>query len=276
VTSASRSKRVPSQGGADKKRRKRAKSVVNWLGFIRPLLQDYAALPAGAQVKLLQKLSRQRGTSVNTLRRYVGAARFLERVFAITEFPPGRPRLPVASVEAIARIYRKDAGVGHALMDELVAGHLTIVALKKKLKTMGRGARVKPGAAAISERDIVEDVAELHKDLAALVARGQLHTAPFSAWSGPSRLFGGRALPACVVATPERRWIAVFDEAALAWAVSPATVAGEFLANIAIASATFDFVLVYCTSLQRQAHSVVASLVEDCRRRVRVRPPAAA
>ena len=68
---------------------------------------------------------------------------------------------------------------------------------------------------------------------------------PGRQWNSASRLFGRRALPALVIPLPMGRWIAVFDEAALAWIVSPAIVAGEFLSNVAIASATFDFVIVY-------------------------------
>jgi hypothetical protein len=66
------------------------------------------------------------------------------------------------------------------------------------------------------------------------------------------------------------------NEEALAWAVSPSIVAVEFFANIAIASAMFEFVLVYCTSLQREVESMIGALREDCRRRIRLRPAAAA
>ena len=151
---ASVKKAAPRRSGSGKPR-KRAKTIVNWLGFIRPHLQEYSALPPGEQLKLLQKLSDKTGTNVNTLRRYLGAARFLESVFAITVFPPNRQRMPIASVEAISRIYRKDPNAGRTYMQQLVAGHLTIVELKKQLKNMGRSSRAKSAGSALSEPDIL-------------------------------------------------------------------------------------------------------------------------
>src|ERR1700757_3056341 len=98
----------PAAAGQDKPetKRPRAPQIRNWLAFIRPHADRYAALPRGERMQLVAELSKKTGTRENTLRRFIAAAQVLE-THGIREIPPGRKYLPVGSVEAIEGISKK-------------------------------------------------------------------------------------------------------------------------------------------------------------------------
>ncbi len=97
----------PDQSGRRKKRKPPARAIAQWLDFIRPHLDRYAQAGRGEQKKYIDDLSKMVGTGVDTLRRFIWAAQFLES-HRITQFPPGIQRMPLASVEVIMRISKRD------------------------------------------------------------------------------------------------------------------------------------------------------------------------
>ncbi|MGB9117433.1 hypothetical protein, partial [Bradyrhizobium sp.] len=117
---------------------KRAAPITDWHGYIRPHLRAYEELVPGKQGECIAKLSRKVGSSDNTLRRFIAAAQFLEAM-GITELPTDRRRMPVAAVEAIARIGKRDPGRVRPLLAELAEGEHTIRDLKDELSQMPRG-----------------------------------------------------------------------------------------------------------------------------------------
>lgn len=253
----------------------RAAPTTDWLGFIRPHFEVYRILPWGQQNEFIDKLARDKGPSANTLRRYIAAAEQLER-FGITQFPPGVTRLPVASVEAIGRIGRKDPGRGRALLNELMSGVGTIRGFKKELKAMTKRAsasRSAGTAAPVSQSQFCADI----EDLLAAAPKGRdwmppkLIWRPFNDWTGPATIFAKQAWPRVFVPLIGGHAVVAFDEALLVWAASPAMVTWEFTRNVALAVAMFDFVLVYCNILQPDVERIVAAMREDCRARILVR-----
>lgn len=99
---------APAGAAARNTQRKPAPQISNWLAFIRPHADRYESQPRGERRKLIEKLTEKSVSSGNTLRRYIAAARMLER-HGIRQFPARLRHLPVATVEAIERISRKDA-----------------------------------------------------------------------------------------------------------------------------------------------------------------------
>ncbi|MDT3685938.1 MAG: hypothetical protein RO009_12965 [Pseudorhodoplanes sp.] len=255
---------------------RRAAPTSDWLSFIRPHFDLYRTLPWGKQKEFIDRLAREEGQSANTLRRYIAAAEFLEG-FGITRFPANIERLPVAAVEAIGRISRKDPARGRALLDDLLSGIGTIRGLKKQLAAMPRASTLsrKPLAA----RRVVSRT-QLHADIESLVAvvpelrdciPSELILVPFNDWVGPANVFSKQTLPRAFVPLLADHAAVVFDEAALVWAASPAMVIQAFLRNIAAATAMFDLVVVYCDALQSEVARVVATMRHDCRRRMLVK-----
>jgi hypothetical protein len=256
---------------ASKARRERARQIRNWLAFIRPHADRYESLPRGEQRKLIEKLVKTTGSSENTLRRYIAAARVLE-THGIREFPAGSRRLPVAAIEAIERIGKKDPARGRNLFADVMTGMWSVQSLKDMLKEKPRRAR-RPNkddkVPKLSRMDVIEsldDLAHTHTD-----------------WPGPTltsfgeaskgrrfNLFAKTAAPRFVVMIAEDRRAAVFDEKGLAWAGGAARVTREFLQNIAMATAMFDYVVVACNMLTGEVQSLVADMPKGCCDRVAV------
>lgn len=254
---------------------KRAAPTSDWLGFIRPHFEAYRTLPWGKQKEFIDKLAHEEGQSANTLRRYIAAAEFLE-TFGVTRFPQNIERMPVAAVEAIGRISRKDPARGRSLLDDLLSGVGTIRGLKKQLAAMPRYSAASKSlttAKSLSQRQFTADIEGM---IAGTPQRRdwmppELLTLPFSDWVGPVNVFSKQAWPRAFVPLLGDHAVVVFDEADLVWAASPALVTQAFLRNIAAATALFELVVVYCNALQPDIERVVAAMRQDCRSRILVR-----
>ena len=252
---------------APKAPRKRAPLIRNWLAFIRPHADRYEALPRGEQRKLIEKLSKKSGSSENTLRRYIAAARVLE-THGIREFPAGSRRLPVAAIEAIERIGKKDPARGRKLFADVMTGMWSVQSLKEMLAETPRRARRPDKDDAVpklSQMDVMESLARLaHTEWLDLTLTS------FGDASKGRRfnLFAKTAAPRFVVMIADGRRAAIFDEKGLAWAGGAARVTREFLQNIAMATAMFDYVVVVCNMLDGEVQAVIADMPRECRDRV--------
>lgn len=259
---------------ASKTPRKRAPLIRNWLAFIRPHADRYEALPRGEQRKLIEKLSKKSGSSENTLRRYIAAARVLE-THGIREFPAGSRRLPVAAIEAIERIGKKDPARGRKLFADVMTGMWSVQSLKEMLKETPRRAR-RPSkddtVPKFSRMDVKESLAELahtHTDWSHTDWSGPTFTSFGDASKGRRfNLFAKTTAPRFVVMIADGRCAAIFDEKGLAWAGGAARVTREFLQNIAMATAMFDYVVVVCNTLTAEVQSLIADMPQGCRDRV--------
>ena len=263
--------RKPEKHRSDKTR---ARPITDWLGFIRPHFERYKTLPWGRQKEFIEELSRGTGSSANTLRRYIAAADLLEG-YGIVAFPPNLERMPVASVEAIARISKKDPRRGRALLNSLMTGVGTIRSLKDELAAMpeGKPSRQRGAKPAVSPRALYAEIEELVGSMPASrdLLPGEPIAIEFAAWPGPAVVFAKAAWPRLVFSLPLGRYVAVFDEAVLAWAASPAMVTREFIRNIGLAVTMFDFVIVFCNALQADVARIVSAMREECRARILVR-----
>jgi hypothetical protein len=260
-------------------RRMRADPIPDWLGFIRPQLHSYQRLPWGGQQAFIKKLSQRTGSSENTLRRFIAAAEFLEG-YGITTLAAGRRPLPIAAVEVIGRISKKDPARGRMLLDKFMNGVGTIQILKDELANMAKGKPSWQGkpATPVSATDVNKAITGLARSLGPGVEsllpfyQEDWRFLKFSAWPGPAGIFAKAAWPAFVMPLYQGRYAVIFDEATLAWAASPATVTREFIRNIAIAVAMFDFVLVLCNVLQADVTRAIEAMRDECRGRIRVLP----
>jgi len=104
----------------------------DWLAYIRPHVQPYQSLGRGQRRTYIEMLSKETELSDNSLRRMIAAAQFLEAE-GITELPPGG-RLPLGSVENIARIAAHEPSRRRELLDEVWAGTMTIDDLADELQ----------------------------------------------------------------------------------------------------------------------------------------------
>ena len=107
-------------------------TLTNWLAYIRPHIKPYLALGRGERREYIEKLSEETSLSDNSLRRYIAAAQFLEAE-GITDLPPGG-RLPLGAVENIARIAAHDPSRRRTLLEEVVAGNMTIDQVAAELR----------------------------------------------------------------------------------------------------------------------------------------------
>jgi hypothetical protein len=248
--------------------RKRAAPTANWLGFIRPHFEVYRMLPWGGQRAFIDKLARAEGQSANTLRRYIAAAEFLES-FGISKFPEGIVHVPVASVEAIARISKLAPARGRALLDDLTAGMGTIRGYKEELSYLKKTRTGTESGLDIKRISFME----LLRELPFFRVYERTREVPgmrFSEWPGPSALFATAAWPLLVFPF-ERGDVVVFDEAKLVWARSPNLVRREFIRNIAVAATMFEAVFVYCNVLKADVERIAAAMLKDCRSRILIR-----
>lgn len=249
------------------KKRPRAQQIRNWLGFIRPYADRYAALPRGERMTVIDDLIKQTGSSENTIRRFLAAAQVLE-THGIRELPPGVRYLPVASVELIERISKKDPERGRELFKLLLSNGGGIRYFKEMLKEVS--ATEAPDKSDHRGKDLWLDDALEAIARRAYVDPGELLLAGFD--QAPLRrslsLFAKSAAPVLVVSIPQDRRAAVFDESVLVWSSGPALVTREFLRNIAVAVATFDWVVVRCATLAPDVNGLTADMLARCRERI--------
>jgi len=254
-------------------RKPRAKPVENWLALIRPHMREYDALPQLARKQFIAALTKQTGTSDNTLRRFVAAAQFLE-VFGITELPATRKRLPVGSVEAVARIAKKDLHRAQSLLNDLVKGKWSIEALKEELKktpSVRRKPRNMANVYRDSEKRLIDLIYHEGRIDGDLFLDESPHTIRFYKDLGSvAPLFDSLAEPVLAAELRGRRWLVVFDESAVKWGTSAQRAQREFVRNILSATALFKLVIVFCSDMRANIELAVSLMDEMCCERVRI------
>jgi hypothetical protein len=284
---------MTSRRASKKKKRSRAagkprtRQISNWLDFIRPHLDRYVTLPRGDQKKFVEGLSEEirelrvdngdrseaPGPSVNTLRRYMAAAQFLES-HGIVKFPPDRPRMPAAAVEAIARISKRDPAYAQSLLADLLAGRQTVRRLRTELEDMPeQGLSPDPNIRKFSYDELRQALSEFVGGLFGKpVAPAEFLLADFEFGPDvvPVATFDPLAHPFATGKFGDDRRVAIFDESTVRWKVSPDRAKREFKRNIAVATTLFDIVAVCCATLQSDVDDMRARMLDHCRKRVLV------
>lgn len=252
------------------KRKERAPQISNWLEFIRPHLDPYGRLPRGEQKDYLEKLSAKMKTGVKTLRGFIAAAQYLESN-GITSFPEKAKRMPVASIEAIIRIGKRDPARAKKLLEDLSQGgwaartlHDELQASKKETpdKTKTPEPRRPPDANQLEFCKALERLTDCPP--------WYCRFTEFTLSDLPKTLFDRLAFPRAVVDLSDGKQVVVFDESAIAWAVSPDRAKREFIRNVAVAATVVDFVLVCCTTHCRDLEKFKSLLRADIRDRIAI------
>jgi hypothetical protein len=212
----------------------------NWLAYIRPHVAPYQALGRGERRKYIEKLSKKTKLSDNSLRRFIAAAQFLEAE-GITDLPPNG-RLPLGSVEHIARIAAHDPSRRRALLEEVAAGCMTIEQVAAELKVLKtKKVRHLFPNALMFKNLIFNELGAL-----GISTRGfSIHT--FDDVIGDRVYFDDQTKPAFVVTTDDHRLpIAVMDGRRFGGTGASFTrQRKEFLRNVLVAAALYAKVLVY-------------------------------
>ncbi|HEY5378177.1 MAG TPA: hypothetical protein VIJ78_01405 [Pseudolabrys sp.] len=283
---------TPRRTSTKKKRSKpagksRARQISNWLAFIHPHLGRYVTLPSGDQKKYFERLSEEMrqleideggrrdapGPSVNTLRRYMAAAQFLES-HGIVKFPAGRPRMPAAAVEAIVRISKRDPAYAQTLLADLMAGRQTIRRLRTELEGMPeQGLAPDPNIRKFSYEELRQALSKFASGLfgkPVAPTEFQLTEFEFEPDVVPVATFDPLAQPFATGEFGDGRRVAIFDESTVRWKVSPDRARREFKRNIAVATTLFDIVAVCYTTLQSDVDDMRARMLDHCRKRVLV------
>lgn len=265
----------------------RTRQLSNWLEFIRPHLDHYVTLPRGEQKNYVERLSEEMrqlridqggrpeapGPSVNTLRRYMAAAQFLQS-HGIVNFPAGRPRMPAAAVEAIASISKRDPAYAQTLLADLMAGRQTIRGLRTQLENLPeQGFPPDPNIRRFSYEELQQALSEFaSRVFGKPVAPEEFQLAEFSLGPDvvPVATFDPLAHPFATGKFGDGRRVAIFDESTVLWKVSPDRAKREFKRNIAVATTMFDIVAVCCATLQSDVDDMRARMYGDCRKRVLV------
>jgi len=217
-------------------------------------------------MRLVEEPSKKSGTSENTLRRFIAAAQVLE-THGIRELPPGVKYLPVASAEATERISKKNPERGRRLFNGLFEGSGSIRDFKAVLADMPKRASLLKTSGRVKSFS-VDDIPDMiarrahvsHRDLTSI----RFIDAPLKR---SSNLFAKTAAPVLVASMSYGRRAAVFDESVLAWSAGRAMITRKFLRNIAVATATFDYVLVLCTTLTSEVRDLVGEMPQVCKDR---------
>jgi hypothetical protein len=249
-----------------KNKRPTAKPSADWLGFIAPHLRGYETLGAGERQKFITRLSSESGYSENTLRRFISAAGFLD-ASGLTSIPPGLKRMPVLSVETIAKISKRDPELGQQLLKGLTQGLWTTEALKKKRAELAKSRPTgKPKRLHRYDPDrLVRVVARFkasHRRPAEDFVMVRLRD-----WPLPVR-FDAVAEPELVLSFPSYRQVVIFDEAALKWGTSAQRAKREFLRSLVLAAAMFDYVIVFVAALGEELARCLDGLRPQSRERV--------
>lgn len=251
-----------------KNKRPRATRIADWLGFIAPHLRAYETLGAGERQKFITRLSSDTGYSENTLRRFIGAAGFLE-ASQLTAIPAGLKHMPVGSVEAVARISKRDPELGQRLLKELTQGGWTIDALKKKLTQLAQESPAgRPKSSRRYHPENLARVASQFKASARWPLDEEFVIVRYRDWPGLAVRFDAVAEPELVLSFPRHRQVVVFDEAALKWTTSAQRAKREFLRSIVLAVAMFDYVIVFVAALGEELSRCLDALHPQSRGRI--------
>ncbi|MGM4903320.1 hypothetical protein AB8B21_30805 [Tardiphaga sp. 866_E4_N2_1] len=234
----------------------------NWLAYIRPHVHPYLALGRGERKKYVAKLSAKTDLSDNSLRRMIASAQFLEAE-GITDLPPGG-RLPLGSVENIARIAAHEPSRRRELLDEVWAGRLTIDQLAEELEKTRRKAKQRANTKHVDAPEnpdqllasrAVETLKSMNFDLEGMAI------VSFDAF-GDRQYFDSQTRPALVILIPTKPPILVMDGQRLGGtAASFMRQRIEFLRNILVAAGLYETVLVYAPHW----HEDVAKLLQHAR-----------
>jgi hypothetical protein len=227
----------------------------NWLAYIRPHVRPYQALGRGERRKYIEKLSRQTQLSDNSLRRMIAAAQFLEEE-GITDLPPGG-RLPLGSVENIARIAAHEPSRRRELLDKVWAGERTIDELAEELEKTRRKAKRRANAPALRLEELaIEELKARDFDLE------EMRLISFDD-DRDNRYFDSQTRPAFVIRRPlPKTSIVVMDgRQSGGTAASFMRQRKEFVRNIWAAAGLYETVLVYAPHW----HEDVAKLISDAR-----------
>jgi len=218
----------------------------NWLKFIRSHRKIYITLGRGERRTYIEKLAEETKLSDNSLRRMLAAAGFLEEE-GIVDLPPGG-RLPLGSVENIARIAAYDPSRRRVLLDEVWAGTKTIDELATEWETLRDKVRsnAKKKSAISTERLKDMATAELKRQ------KFDVGHAKFVSFDKDkdalhlSRYFDGVSGPRLVINLRKGPPVVVFDSRRFGGtAASFMHMRKEFLRNILVAAGLYQTVLVH-------------------------------
>jgi hypothetical protein len=229
----------------------------NWLAYIRTHVKPYLALGRGERQKYIAKLSKKTDLSDNSLRRMIAAAQFLEAE-GITDLPAGG-RLPLGSVENIARIAAHEPSRRRELLDEVWAGKITIDALAEELEKTRRNAKRRAHIQYTSPGSIDAYLASLA--VQALKAK-KFNLEGISVISfdddGEIRYFDTQTKPALVIRIPTKPAIVVMDGRQTGGiAASFMRQRKEFLRNVLVAAGLYETVLVYAPHWQEDVSRLI-------------------
>ncbi len=245
--------------------------MTQWLEFIRPHLHRYALSGRGEKKTFIQALAKDTNKSVNTLRRFISAAQFLESD-SITQVAPGVAHMPLNAVEFIMRTRKRNPTRAKQLLDQLRKGTVSVRQLKSEFdKISDLPAPAEATADRIDATRLRTIIAKLAARPGKPVSASAVVLTQFKAWDTPPPMFDRVAYPVFMAALPEERKVVIFDEGVLAWPVSPDRVKREFLRNIAVAATLYDLVLVICSSMESDVHRLRSKMRTECRRRISVR-----
>jgi hypothetical protein len=223
----------------------------NWLAYIRPHIAPYQALGRGERRKYIEKLSKQTKLSDNSLRRFIAAAQFLEAE-GITTLPPGG-RLPLGAVEHIARIAARDPSRRRALLEDVVAGRMTIEQVAAELEKIKKSAKRRPAGPSLSlEHLAIDELKTTGFDLEGMkVINFEEHK--------HSRYFDAQMSPTFVFSCPEPQGeIVVMDGRQVAGTdFSFMRQRKEFLRNVLVAASLFKAVVVYAPHWKEDVDKLV-------------------
>lgn len=233
----------------------------NWLAYIRPHVEPYLALGRGERRKYIEKLSKQTELSDNSLRRMVAAAQFLEAE-GITDLPPGG-RLPLGSVENIARIAAHEPSRRRVLLDEVWAGRITIDELADELEKTRSIAKRRDNIQSTAPGSVDAYLASLAFQALKSKKRNLKGRSVLSFDDdGDIRYFDSQTKPALVIRIPKNPPIVVMDGRQTGGtAASFMRQRKEFLRNILVAAGLYETVLVYAPHW----HEDVARLIHHAR-----------
>jgi hypothetical protein len=237
--------------------------IPDWLGYIRPHIHHYDSLGRGERQHYIAKLSKRTQLSDNSLRRMIFAAQFLNEE-GITELPPGG-RLPVGAVERIARIAAREPEKRRQLLDDLVAGKLTIGQLKEQLKRSEKVAK--------RARKSRDDLPAIERAKAELAARGVATIEKMKEvdilTTGDAGYFERSTRPERAIMLPDCRRAVVLDGTAFLGMVGSFTLhRWSFVRNLLIGASLYDFVLVWAPFWQADVAKLLRAMPPEPRSRI--------
>lgn len=104
----------------------------SWFTTAIELRDEVAKLPYGKRESGLKIIAGNRGWSAQTLRRTMTALAFVEKIEAETKIRAKHlARFPVAAIEYAHRIYRRNPANAVLMLQELIAGSISVAELKK-------------------------------------------------------------------------------------------------------------------------------------------------